>query len=403
MASYIIEDNCSFGYLIGGILPVIPFSFGIFEICVMLFIFLIFRFESLFKSIFRANIGVRETATLFMPIYYLVAYYSIIVGILIGIVSIIGISSSNVPYDFVKWILIRFCSESLAVFFLQNGIGSVAIKRSLTIGTSWSLFSGSVPLLTYYSSPQTTFKHYNTSRFVFTVIICVFYFFLWVIPQKFLHYRPALKRYALLKFLILFIQVIYELFIIITGDDSCVTLILSEIPDCCHPFIILYAIRQDTLFWQGLYQSPEGGINEPLLGIWELGRETINLVADTISELERKVVPIISYTQLQVDKRYFYIHYRMISITVTIYTFFRSKFVAGGTARVYRGMFQSKDVAIKFLFHMDLTPSHVVSFIDEATILHSLAHPNIVKCYGVSVMPPALCLVSNLQSLFVIY
>jgi hypothetical protein len=36
-----------------------------------------------------------------------------------------------------------------------------------------------------------------------------------------------------------------------------------------------------------------------------------------------------------------------------------------------------------------------VSFCEEATILNSLQHDNIVTCFGVAVMPPALCLVTE--------
>eukprot|EP01035_Chromulina_nebulosa_P017311 gene17311-22852_t len=129
------------------------------------------------------------------------------------------------------------------------------------------------------------------------------------------------------------------------------------------------------MFWQGLYRINESnGLNQPLMGVWEMGRDTIKYVADTINQLERLVVPIIPFTQLKVDT---------------------SKFFSGGTARVYRGKFGMKEVAIKFLFSIELTPDAVISFCDEATILNSLQHPNIVKCYGVAVMPPALCLVTE--------
>lgn len=64
---------------------------------------------------------------------------------------------------------------------------------------------------------------------------------------------------------------------------------------------------------------------------------------------------------------------------------------------MYRGQFKQHQVAIKFMFNIELTPDHVISFCDEATMLNSLQHPNIVTCYGVAVMPPALCLVSSLS------
>ncbi len=51
-------------------------------------------------------------------------------------------------------------------------------------------------------------------------------------------------------------------------------------------------------------------------------------------------------------------------------------------------------VAIKFLFCIELTPDRVVDFCNEATLLNSLQHPNVVQCFGVAIMPPAISLVS---------
>ena len=44
-------------------------------------------------------------------------------------------------------------------------------------------------------------------------------------------------------------------------------------------------------------------INEPLLGVYELGRETISAVNDTILSLEKQVVPIIPFGNLKIDSR----------------------------------------------------------------------------------------------------
>lgn len=52
-------------------------------------------------------------------------------------------------------------------------------------------------------------------------------------------------------------------------------------------------------------------------------------------------------------------------------------------------------MAIKFLFCIELTPGRIVEFCKEAAMLNSLQHPNIVKCYGVAIMPPAISLVSE--------
>lgn len=57
-------------------------------------------------------------------------------------------------------------------------------------------------------------------------------------------------------------------------------------------------------------------------------------------------------------------------------------------------------MAIKFLFSLELTPDRIVEFCNEAALLHSLKHPNIVECQGVAIMPPAISLVSTPNLLY---
>lgn len=124
----------------------------------------------------------------------------------------------------------------------------------------------------------------------------------------------------------------------------------------------------------GLYKSHDINLNEPLLGIWDMNRRDVDLVAESVIHLERKVVTIIPFSHLRVDT---------------------SRYFSGGTARVYKGTYQSHEVAIKFLFCMELTPERIVSFCHEATMLNSLKHDNIVTCHGVAIMPPAISLVTE--------
>jgi hypothetical protein len=62
---------------------------------------------------------------------------------------------------------------------------------------------------------------------------------------------------------------------------------------------------------------------------------------------------------------------------------------------VYKGTYRDEEVAVKILFCLELTPERIVNFCNEASLLHSLQHPNVVSCLGVSVMPPAICLVTE--------
>lgn len=49
-------------------------------------------------------------------------------------------------------------------------------------------------------------------------------------------------------------------------------------------------------------------LNQPLLGVYELGRETIGVLSDTLCELESHVVPVIPFGVLRIDTRYVYVY-----------------------------------------------------------------------------------------------
>lgn len=68
-------------------------------------------------------------------------------------------------------------------------------------------------------------------------------------------------------------------------------------------------------------------------------------------------------------------------------------YVAGGLSRVYFGNIKKTPVAVKILFAMELTPQVVEAFYNEVQILYSMQHPNVITCLGISVMPPAVCVV----------
>ena len=80
-----------------------------------------------------------------------------------------------------------------------------------------------------------------------------------------------------------------------------------------------------------------------------------------------QVVPVLPFAALELDTRGFF---------------------SGGTARVYKGSYKGQQVAVKIIFCMVLTPERVVDFCEEATLLNSLKHPNVVNCFGVAIMPP---------------
>jgi hypothetical protein len=68
-------------------------------------------------------------------------------------------------------------------------------------------------------------------------------------------------------------------------------------------------------------------------------------------------------------------------------------FVVGGFSRVYFGKYNNKQIALKMLYVMELTPRTVSDFCQEARLLSKLKHDNVIQCRGVCVMPPAISIV----------
>jgi hypothetical protein len=330
-----------------------------------------------------------------LPMYQIPVWYVLLVGIFIGITNILGILTAEIYTSIVKWGMYRVVVDGLAVFLMHNGIGRRALKNAIVGGVLWSLLTSGLILTIYY---QWGYVAYSITAVTCLAATCIFYFLMWVLPQRFVHRRPAMVTYAFWNVitLSLFIAVCLLLANVSYSLASCSVEIILSICWMLQPFIILHAVRQDSLFWQGLYSNPTyslfgysfrgnpikhfahaGGatdLNEPLLGIWDFGRETMGILAESITTLEKKVVPIIPFTFIQIDSSHFF---------------------SGGTARVYRGQYGHESVAVKFLFCLELTTERVADFCAEATLLNSLQHDNVVKCFGVSVMPPAMCLVTE--------
>lgn len=85
---------------------------------------------------------------------------------------------------------------------------------------------------------------------------------------------------------------------------------------------------------------------------------------------------LISFSQLSFDKKH------MIGY--------------GSFSKVYKGKFKATDCAVKLVFTMDLTEEDICRVAAEATILSSVKSINVVKIFGVTVLPPSVCIVLEL-------
>ena len=357
--------------------------------------------STLYKSDNTVMRGLKSI-DLILPVYVIPVWYVLTIGIIVGVSNIIGLLTTEVYTSIIKWGLYRFVAEGLAVFLMHNGIGERALRNAVLAGAAWGIISSGAIL---YMQDMWGYSAYSVQAVIGLSITLAFYLVLWILPQRYLHRRPAMVNYAFWNVLILslFIVVFSLLGYLQYSIASCSVEIILSICWMLQPFIIVFAMRQDSLFWQGLYSNPEyrmlgcslGGsffncskqitnfsnrsgvrtnINDGLLGIWDFGRDTMGMWADTITTLETKVVPIIPFGFID-------------NIS--------NNFFTGGSARVYRARYRDTEVAVKVLFCIELTKENVADFVAEATLLNSLQHDNVVQCMGVSIMPPAICLVTE--------
>ena len=388
MSDWFNSENCS------GV-PAVGYSSMPYFICgTVATIFLLYVAWNLYVTRNTVRRGMKSIDVI-LPMYQFPVWYVITVGIIIGITNIIGIQQEQIYTSIVKWGLYRVAVDGLAVFLMHNGIGMRALRHAVIGGLFWSTVTSGTILFAYFESG---YKAYSYTTITWLALTAIFYLCMWLIPQRFVHRRPAMVTYAFWNVVILLLFIAVCVFLAQEDDYDIATCSVEIILSICwmmQPFIILYTVRQDSLFWQGLYRNPQytlfgysfrgnpiksfannrgPALNEPLLGIWDFGRETMGILADSITMLEKKVVPIIPFSFIEIDN---------------------SRYFSGGTARVYRGKYGAYSVAVKFLFCLELTPERVADFCAEATLLNSLQHDNVVGCYGVSVMPPAMCLVTE--------
>ncbi|GMI05024.1 hypothetical protein TrVE_jg8193 [Triparma verrucosa] len=294
------------------------------------------------------------------------------------------------------WASHHFAFEGIAFLLLHNGVGKRALFRSFYFAFLWAAVTFMAVFMVVgkgfdmdavlqVQKRENDDELYLTSIAIastYSCLLIMFYGTLVFAPPSMIHQRPALKLYSIY-------WLIYES---ITMFDVMLTSTNQGWPfclecfnkwfvfGCLEPFIILRTLRSDCLYWQGMYSPDEHSLNAPLMGgMGFLRRDSVECIAGVLTDM--RMVKQIPYGMVTFeDKRVF---------------------AAGASARVYKGLlynavYKRKDtVAIKMLFCMELNSEVISRFGQEVQLLNSMKHPNVVKCEGICIMPPALCMVTE--------
>jgi hypothetical protein len=256
----------------------------------------------LFKRKYFPSLSRSSYVSYILPLYVSLVVPLLLTCFLVGLHSILGVYLTNIYLLIFKWFLLRSVSESLSLFFLHAGIGVHSAIQSLSRGFLWTAMHAAAEAAVY--------AIFGLDGVLFVSIailieLLLFYGAMMVIPMEKLPRRPALQRYALLCILLL----LYQLAAVSSfafgpqgADASCLIENNFLVCEFLQVLALLYAFYTDSKFWQGLHVDAKNNLNEPLLGIWDMNRDAVNLVTDSVIQLEREA-NIIPFNRLRVDTR----------------------------------------------------------------------------------------------------
>ncbi len=296
-----------------------------------------------------------------------------------------------------QWALFHFGSDGVTFLLLHSGVGTKSLVSAFAMSTAWSLVTfASVFIVSdmgydmdavVRSKPTgDSDKDISISLAAsFSGALIFFYGTIFFAPQSYLHRRPALREYSLYWLSYNSLTMIDVLLTYATDTDwpFCIECANKYfVFSALMPFVLLRALRSDCLYWQGMYSPSPSALNAPLIGASGiLRRDSVETIAEVLTDI--KTVKHIPYGTVSFDDH--------------------RSFFAGASARVYKGRLtttcgrvtKKQVVAIKMLFCMELNSKVISRFGEEVQLLNSLSDPNVLRCEGICIMPPALCMVTE--------
>jgi len=297
--------------------------------------------------------------------------------------------------------------EGLAFFLLNRSAGKKALRISILGGVLVGTLTFGLQFGSLYSDDVATSIAIGMTR---ETLLLLFFVYLSLAPISFTFRRPALKYYALFWALYRIDSMVMQ-GITFFGIDLGICLYYLSVQivfGIISPFVIYRTLMLDSLYWQGLYcEDPEfslfkrtwtllascccfccpqerESIREPKAEPRETSSllhaqshpSSMKILAESIEECLQRGLDVIPFGILQFNQS------RVLGI--------------GVNSRVFLGSWNKTPVAVKVLYHQELAPHHIVGFLDEVKMLNSLQHPNILSVKGVCIMPPTLCVVTEL-------
>lgn len=308
----------------------------------------------------------------------------------------------NVAYVVVfslGWGFYHAVLDGLAVFLALPGSGTAALTQASAWAAGFGMLAAVVhgtAFTAHLWAPGRNLDYGNALLLSYELALLLFYLALFFLPYTLVNRRPACVFYAgcwTVYRPVIIVALILQMKGISAG--TCVYLfgswlVFGLLKPCC----VYWTLRRDSNYWMGIVEDSfpfhghlkrrpsEADIRTPLLGT-SFDPPAAQALAEEMDKLGSSC-PLLSFAALTIGQ----------GSGVGMHE--RAVIGAGGTARVYRGLYRGRSVAIKMVYCLCLTASTVANFFRESALLSGLRHPNIVHVWGVCVVPPCICLVMEL-------
>ena len=338
------------------------------------------------------------TNSVIFPVFVTCLWINSFVNMYIGVVFFADIWMKNVFLPALLFALVftlqHMLVDGIAILLMKKGLGWDGARQCMPIIASWGAFTGVCKFMTFYSkfssvkagSSNWLAPFANLMNFLWSVLLVLFYFLLWAIPQKNLFRRPAAINYAAFWFLFRFFALVCAIIgaaVEASSDGNIGYCILEVSPffiiAALEPIVVYFTLLQDSRWWQGLdirqgrRRREIEDIRFPLEGV-DIGLGAAQALANTLDFMQEEEVRLLNFAYINLDKNG------------------KNMLGSGSFSKVYKGAYKGEVCAVKLIFTVDLTADVIRRVAAEAQILSRIVHVNIVKTLGVSVLPPSVCI-----------
>ena len=344
---------------------------------------------------YRAESGNNIAAkSVIFPVYVHVLWANVLMNVYISTVFLFVHVPINGHYSIASAVIFalmclfqHFVSEGVAFLLMEKGMGWHSAMQCFKKAALWAIFTFFTRFTQYYSK-DTTFGF--AIYLVWNVIVLLFYGCVWLAPEHRLFRRPAAYFYAKFWF---FYRLVAIVAIILQYEPG-----TGALGNCMYAFgsvmvfaifepaVTYYTLLEDCNWWQGVSlggrvsrrvsrKQSSLSINAPLAGT-DLSLDTAQKLATTMDQLGGDGVALLNFAYIKMNTK------RLLG--------------QGSFSKVYLGTYRLRPVALKLIYTVDLNVETIARAAVEVELLSSIHSPNVVKIYGLSVLPPSVVILLEL-------